>query len=163
MTLATGGTAFGEISMRSSPAISAAFMASANVITPRFSPRAPITRSSGARISRFIRIFSVLKPLQYHNKPVGTRYFVDFRGISGRKQRTPRRSGALGRGVAIRRTGNSPVRPKYSCGHAVQKASVCSRPGASEVHPMSLFEFGAASQMPFPELEFAKPFSPPAD
>lgn len=50
MILATGGVAPGEISMRSRPAVLAAASASGVLRTPRFSPAAPITRSSGARI-----------------------------------------------------------------------------------------------------------------
>lgn len=60
MTLATGGLAFGEISMRSSPTRSASARASASDRTPRFSPVDPTTRSSLARISLFMRILSVV-------------------------------------------------------------------------------------------------------
>lgn len=60
MTLATGGTAFGEISIRSSPARSAAASASESERTPRFSPSGPTTRRDSARISRFMRVRSVV-------------------------------------------------------------------------------------------------------
>jgi len=48
---ATGGAAFGETSMRSSPAASARRNASSRGSTPRLAPSSPMTRSSGARIA----------------------------------------------------------------------------------------------------------------
>src|SRR3989344_1642371 len=59
MIFATGGTAEGDISIRSSPAVFAAVKAASSERTPRFSPCAPITRNSSARISLLMRSRSV--------------------------------------------------------------------------------------------------------
>ena len=59
MILATGGIAVGEISMRSKFASSAALSASANGITPKLAPSAPITRSSLTRIALLILVLSL--------------------------------------------------------------------------------------------------------
>ena len=55
MILHTGGSAFGEISTRSSPASSAICIARAGVTTPTFSPSAPIRRISGDRMRSLMR------------------------------------------------------------------------------------------------------------
>lgn len=54
MIFATGGTAFGDISIRSIPSSLALSKASLKEITPRFEPSSSITRSSGAWIWLFI-------------------------------------------------------------------------------------------------------------
>ena len=54
--LATGGSAFGEISIKSTPASWAALSASDKLIIPSWSPFAPITRNWLAFISWLIRI-----------------------------------------------------------------------------------------------------------
>src|SRR5438552_1045074 len=59
MIFAMGGTAEGEISIRSSPAAFAAASAAASESTPRFPPSLLITRNSCARISLFMRSRSV--------------------------------------------------------------------------------------------------------
>lgn len=56
MTFATGGSALGDISTRSTPASSAAFKASARDKIPICSPLEPITRSLGARIDSLMRV-----------------------------------------------------------------------------------------------------------
>lgn len=56
MTFTTGGSAFGEISTRSTPASSAIFSASARDRMPSWSPVGPITRTCGARIASLMRI-----------------------------------------------------------------------------------------------------------
>lgn len=61
MIFAMGGTAEGEISIRSSPAVLAAARAASSDITPKFPPSALITRNSVARISLFILSRSVAK------------------------------------------------------------------------------------------------------
>ena len=55
MILATGGVAFGEISTRSRPASSASSIALSGGTTPMFSPSAPMSRISGARMRSLTR------------------------------------------------------------------------------------------------------------
>ena len=64
MIFATGGFAFGEISIRSKLAVSAAARASDRDKTPKLTPSAPMTLSSLARIALFILILS-FKMLKY--------------------------------------------------------------------------------------------------
>ena len=56
MILATGGFAFGEISIRSSFNSSAFLRASTRERVPIFSPSGPTTRSSDARMALLIRV-----------------------------------------------------------------------------------------------------------
>jgi len=56
MTLATGGSAFGDISTKSTPASSAIVSASLLLRIPNWSPFAPMTRNLSARIASLMRI-----------------------------------------------------------------------------------------------------------
>ena len=59
MIFATGGTALGEISIKSSPRFIDSSIASRNERTPKFSPSSVTTRSCGARIWLFMRILGI--------------------------------------------------------------------------------------------------------
>src|SRR3989344_821886 len=87
MIFATGGSAKGEISIKSSSAACARRSASARVSTPKFSPSSPTTRREGAVIALLILFFGctrcVIKkgfrhPL-YH-------IFVIIQGLLGQKE-----------------------------------------------------------------------------
>ena len=70
MTFATGGSALGEISTRSTPASVAILSASLLLRIPSWSPLGPITRRCCARIASFIRIdVLMLSPYECDDVP----------------------------------------------------------------------------------------------
>jgi hypothetical protein len=67
-TFATGGSAFGDISTKSTFASAAIFNASLLLRIPSWSPLGPITRRCCARIASLMRIdVLMLSPCKYHD------------------------------------------------------------------------------------------------
>src|SRR4051812_25509453 len=85
MILQTGGFAMGETSTRSRPNSTALARATSRGRTPSCSPSGPMTRSSRARIRRFVRASRMADSFVYVRKtiPAGPR------GIKGRRRLDP--------------------------------------------------------------------------
>src|SRR3954471_24073442 len=83
MILQTGGFAMGETSTRSRPNSTALARATSRGRTPNCSPSGPMTRSSRARIRRFVRASRMADSLVYVEKtiPAGPRGFKGLRRL----------------------------------------------------------------------------------